>query len=63
MVRLWMQLKEERMRVVCVGITEAYSGDGYDLPSTLFRYDLRKGDLFVLSWERVRGVEVSLPSC
>ena len=32
------------------------SGDGRDLPSTLCKYDLRKGDLFVLSWEVVRRV-------
>ena len=32
------------------------SGDGYDLASTLCKYDLRKGYLFVLSWARVRGV-------
>ena len=25
----------------------------YDLASALCRYDLRKGDLFVLRWERV----------
>ena len=31
------------------------SGDGCDLASTLCKYDLRKGDLFVLSWARVRG--------
>ena len=38
------------------------SGDGCDLASTLCKYDLRKGDLFVLSWARVRQVrwEVSL---
>ena len=30
------------------------SGDGCDLASTLCKYDLRKGDLFVLSWARVR---------
>ena len=30
------------------------SGDGCDLVSTLCKYDLRKGDLFILSWERVR---------
>ena len=29
-------------------------GDGCDLSSTLCKYDLRKGDLFVLSWARVR---------
>ena len=31
-------------------------GDGCVLASTLCRYTLRKGDLFVLSWERVRRV-------
>ena len=31
-------------------------GDGCDLASTLCKYDLRKGDLFVLSWARVRQV-------
>ena len=30
------------------------SGDGCDLVLTLCRYDLRKGDLFVLSWSRER---------
>ena len=32
------------------------SGDGCDLSSTLCKYDLRKGYLFVLSWARVRRV-------
>ena len=32
------------------------SGDGCDLPSTLSTYDMSKGDLFVLSWARVRRV-------
>ena len=32
------------------------SGDGCDLASTLCTYDLRKGNLFVLSWPRVRRV-------
>ena len=32
------------------------SGDGCDLASTLCKYDLRKGDLFVLSWTMVRRV-------
>ena len=32
------------------------SGDGCVLASTLCKYDLRKGDLFVLSWARVRRV-------
>ena len=30
--------------------------DGWDLASTFCKYDLRKGDLFVLSWVRVRRV-------
>ena len=33
-----------------------HSGDGCVLASTLCTYDLRKGDLFVLSWARVRRV-------
>ena len=32
------------------------SCEGYDLVSTLCRYDLGKGDLFVLSWARGRRV-------
>ena len=30
-----------------------HNGDGCDLASTLCKYNLRKGDLFVLSWTRV----------
>ena len=37
-------------------LQRAYSGDGCDLSSTLYKYDLRKGDVFVLSWARVRRV-------
>ena len=44
------------MCVVCVDVTEGHSGDGCVLASTLCKYDLRKGDLFVLSWARVRRV-------
>ena len=47
---------EEMMCVVCVDVTEGHSGDGCVLASTLCKYDLRKGDLFVLSWARVRRV-------
>ena len=47
---------EEMMYVVCVDVTEGHSGDGCVLTSTLCKYDLRKGDLFVLSWARVRPV-------
>ena len=37
-------------------LQRVHSGDGCDLASTLCKYDLRKGDLFVLSWARVRRV-------
>ena len=37
---------------------KAYSGDGYDLASTLCKYDLRQGDLFVLGWARVLRVSL-----
>ena len=41
----------------CVRVLQrGHSGDGCDLASTLCTYDLRKGDLFVLSWERMRRV-------
>ena len=30
------------------------NGDGCDLASTFCKYDLRKGDLFVVSWAIVR---------
>ena len=41
----------------CVWMLQrGHSGDGCDLASTLCKYDLRKGDLFVLSWARVRRV-------
>ena len=50
-------------------LQRGHSGDGGDLASTLRRYDLRKGDLFVyLGWERVlrgrRGsISSELPMC
>ena len=41
----------------CVWMLQrGHSGDGFVLSSTLCKYDLRKGDLFVLSWARVRRV-------
>ena len=41
----------------CVWVLyRGHSGDGCDLASTLCKYDLRKGDLFVMSWARVRRV-------
>ena len=41
----------------CVWMLQrGHSGDGCDLASTLCKYDLRKGDLFVLSWARVQRV-------
>ena len=41
----------------CVWVLQrGRSGDGCDLASTLCKYDLRKGDLFVLSWARLLRV-------
>ena len=37
-------------------LQRGHSGDGCVLASTLCKDDLRKGDLFVLSWARVRRV-------
>ena len=51
-VRMWEQLK--RLCVLCVWMLQrGHSGDGCVLASTLCKYDLRKGDLFVLSWAMV----------
>ena len=47
-------------------LQRGHSGDGCDLASTLCKYDVRKIDLFVLSWARVRRVSrgiVSPQSC
>ena len=46
-------------------LQRGYSGDGCDLASTLCKYDLRNGDLFVLSWERVsrRSISSELLMC
>ena len=49
---LWVQLKR---CVSCVWmLRRGHSGDRCVLVSTLCKYDLRKGDLFALSWARVR---------
>ena len=41
----------------CVWVLQrGHSGDGCDFASTLSKYDLRKGDLFVLGWARLRRV-------
>ena len=37
---------------VCGVLQRGHSGDGCVLASTLCKYDMRKGDLFVLSWAR-----------
>ena len=48
----------------CVWMLQrGHSGDGCVLASTLCKYDLRKGDLFVLSWARVRRVRRGSISC
>ena len=49
------------MCVMVLMLQRGHSGDVSDLASTLCKYDLRIGDLFILSWERVR--RVSLQSC
>ena len=41
--------------MLCV-LQREHGDDGCDLASTLCKYDLRKGDLFVLSCARVRHV-------
>ena len=48
----------------CVWMLQrGHSADGCVLASTLCKYDLRKGDLFVLSWARVRRIrQVNLSS-
>ena len=44
----------------CVWLLQrGHSGDGCVLVPTLCKYDLRKGDLFVLSWARVRRGSIS----
>ena len=41
----------------CVwALQRGHTSDGCDLASTLYKYDLRKGDWFVLSWARVQRV-------
>ena len=41
--------------MLCMRVLQrVHSGYGCDLVSTLCRYDLRKGDLFVRNWTRVR---------
>ena len=37
-------------------LQRGHSGEGCVLALTLCKYDLMKGDLFVLSWSRVRRV-------
>ena len=43
--------------MACLWVLQrGHSGDGCYWASTLCKYDLRKGDLFVLSWARKRRV-------
>ena len=37
-------------------LQRGHSGDGCDMALTLCRYDLKKGDLVVLSWAIMRRV-------
>ena len=50
-----MGAAEEITCVVCV-LQRGNSGDGCEFVSTLCKHDLRKGDLFVPSWARVKRV-------
>ena len=44
--------------MLCMSVLQrGHSGDGGDLASTLCNHNLRKGDLYVLSWARVRRVK------
>ena len=43
--------------MMCVNAKKGHIGDGYDLGSTLCKYDLRKGYLFVMSWARVQRMK------
>ena len=53
--RMWVKLK--RWCVSCVWVLHrGHSGDECDFVSTLCKYDLTKGYLFVLSWAWVRRV-------
>ena len=54
----------EEWCVSCVLVLQrGHNGDGCDLASTLCKYDLRKGDLFVLSWAMVQRVRRERISC
>ena len=55
--RAYVGAVEEMMCAVCVWMLQrGHSSDGCVLASTLCKYDFWKGDLFVLSWARVRRV-------
>ena len=43
-----------------VYVTVSKGSDRYDLASTLCEYDLRTGDLFIMSWASVRWVSISI---
>ena len=54
-VHMWVHLN--RLCVLCVWVLQrGHGGAGCDLVSTLCKHDLRKGDLFVLSWTMMRQV-------
>ena len=48
-----------QLEEVCGFCRGGHRGDECVLASTLCKYDLRKGDLFVLSWARVRRGSLS----
>ena len=53
-----MCVQLNRCFVVCVSVLHKWqSGEVCVFTSTLCKYDLRKGDLFVLSWARVQRMK------
>ena len=66
-VCMWVQLKKLCFLCMCV-LQKGHCGDDCDLVSTFCKDDLRKGDLFVLSWAMVRrvrrgSISSELPMC
>ena len=52
---MWVKLKKWCVLYMRV-LQRGHGGDGCDLTSTLCKYNLRKSDLFIRSWARVRRV-------
>ena len=55
MGNVWVQLNRWCVFCGCL-LQRGHSVGGCELASTLCKCDLRKGDLFIMSWLRVRRV-------